>query len=639
MVELIERLIERGHAYAGNGDVYFDVLSLPDYGKLSGHKIDDVHQGEGVAKGKRDERDFTLWKGAKPGEPSWPTPWGRGRPGWHTECVAMCEAYLGPEFDIHAGGMDLVFPHHENEIAQAEAAGDAFARFWLHNGWVTMGGEKMSKSLGNVLAIPAVLQRVRPAELRYYLGSAHYRSMLEFSETALQDAAKAYAGIEDFLHRVRNRVGAVVPGEWTPKFAAALDDDLSVPIALAEVHAARAEGNRALDAGDHETALAHAMSIRAMMGILGADPLDERWESHDETSAALAAVDVLVQAEVQRREDARARRDWAEADAIRDRLKEAGIEVTDTADGPQWALLDGYTQVDGWELAAPGRGPQTRHQEGADGRVRRCAPPRARGPRRHAARAHAAQPPGRQTRGQGPAAAGRPARKTDDTEIVLGRNPVLECLRAGVPATALYVALGAEADERLTESVRLAADSGISILEVPRHDLDRIAANGLASGHRTAGAAVSLRAPRRPAGGRDERQRARADGGAGQHLRSTQSRRDRPVRCGVRWPRRGDPAAAVGVGHRGGLAHQRWCGRPGTGGPGDESQSDAEGLGRRGPAGGRARRGRRHHDRRSRRQRADGRGGRLRGQGTVATGAGELRRRGVDPDGRCRRSR
>jgi cysteinyl-tRNA synthetase len=240
--------------------------------------------------------------------------------------------------------MDLVFPHHENEIAQAEAAGDPFARFWLHNGWVTMGGEKMSKSLGNVLAIPAVLQRVRPPELRYYLGSAHYRSMLEFSENALQDAAKAYAGVEDFLHRVRNRVGAVVPGEWTPKFAAALDDDLAVPIALAEVHAARAEGNRALDAGDHETALAQAMSIRTMMGILGADPLDERWESKDETSAALAAVDVLVQAEVRRREDARARRDWAEADAIRDRLKEAGVEVTDTGDGPQWALLDGTTK-------------------------------------------------------------------------------------------------------------------------------------------------------------------------------------------------------------------------------------------------------------------------------------------------------
>jgi cysteinyl-tRNA synthetase len=341
MVELIERLIERGHAYASQGDVYFDVLSYAEYGALSGHRIDDVHQGEGAATGKRDQRDFTLWKGAKPGEPSWPTPWGRGRPGWHTECVAMCESYLGPQFDIHAGGMDLVFPHHENEIAQAEAAGDGFARFWLHNGWVTMGGEKMSKSLGNVLAIPAVLQRVRPAELRYYLGSAHYRSMLEFSETALADAAKAYTGIEDFLHRVRSRVGAVVPGEWTPKFAAALDDDLSVPIALAEVHAARAEGNRALEAGDHDTAMARAGSIRTMMGILGCDPLDGRWESRDETSAALAAVDVLVHAEIQRREEARERRDWAEADAIRERLKKAGVEVTDTADGPQWSLLDG----------------------------------------------------------------------------------------------------------------------------------------------------------------------------------------------------------------------------------------------------------------------------------------------------------
>lgn len=341
MVELIDRLIEKGHAYASGGDVYFDVLSLSDYGALSGHRIDDVHQGEGAATGKRDQRDFTLWKGVKPGEPSWPTPWGRGRPGWHTECVAMCEAYLGAEFDIHAGGMDLVFPHHENEIAQAVAAGDGFARYWLHNGWVTMGGEKMSKSLGNVLSIPAVLQRVRAAELRYYLGSAHYRSMLEFSENALQDAVKAYAGIEDFLHRVRNRVGAVAVGDCTPKFAAALNDDLAVPIALAEVHAARAEGNRALDAGDHEGAMAQATSIRSMMGILGCDPLDERWESRDETSAALAAVDELVQWALAGRAEARTNRDWAAADAIRDRLKAAGIEVTDTADGPQWALVDG----------------------------------------------------------------------------------------------------------------------------------------------------------------------------------------------------------------------------------------------------------------------------------------------------------
>jgi cysteinyl-tRNA synthetase len=237
--------------------------------------------------------------------------------------------------------MDLVFPHHENEIAQACAVGDGFAQYWMHNGWVTMGGEKMSKSLGNVLAIPAVLQRVRAAELRYYLGSAHYRSMLEFSETALHDAAKAYTGIEDFLHRVRSRVGTVVPGTWTPKFGAALDDDLAVPVALAEVHAARAEGNRALDAGDHEAAMAHAQSIRAMMGILGCDPLDERWESRDETLAALNAVDELVQWALAHRQEAREQRNYAQADEIRDRLKAAGIEVTDTADGQQWTLLDG----------------------------------------------------------------------------------------------------------------------------------------------------------------------------------------------------------------------------------------------------------------------------------------------------------
>ncbi|ORX02775.1 cysteine--tRNA ligase [Mycolicibacillus trivialis] len=344
MVELITRLIDTGHAYTdlreGGGDVYFDVLSFPDYGQLSGHKIDDVHQGEGVATGKRDQRDFTLWKSAKPGEPSWPTPWGRGRPGWHLECSAMARAYLGPEFDIHCGGMDLVFPHHENEIAQSRAAGDGFARYWLHNGWVTMGGEKMSKSLGNVLSMPAVLARVRPAELRYYLGSAHYRSMLEFSETALQDAVRAYCGVEDFLHRVRHRAGSVEVGEWTPRFAAALDDDLAVPIALAEVHHVRAEGNRALDAGDTAAARTHAGSIRAMMGILGCDPLDERWESRDETSAALAAVDVLARAELARREEARGDRDWALADEIRDRLKEAGIEVTDTGDGPAWSLSE-----------------------------------------------------------------------------------------------------------------------------------------------------------------------------------------------------------------------------------------------------------------------------------------------------------
>ena len=173
MVELIERLIQRGHAYPAGGDVYFSVRSFPAYGALSRQKVDDVAQGEGEGGAKRDQLDFTLWKAAKPGEPSWPTPWGRGRPGWHLECSAMATMYLGPEFDIHGGGLDLVFPHHENEQAQSHAAGDGFARYWLHNAWVTMGGEKMSKSLGNTLTIDALLQRVRGVELRYYLDGQH----------------------------------------------------------------------------------------------------------------------------------------------------------------------------------------------------------------------------------------------------------------------------------------------------------------------------------------------------------------------------------------------------------------------------------------------------------------------------------
>ncbi|GAA1479593.1 cysteine--tRNA ligase [Gordonia sinesedis] len=338
MVDYMERLIDRGHAYAADGNVYFDVRSLPGYGALSGHKLDDVHQGESAGEGKRDPLDFTLWKAAKPGEPSWPTPWGRGRPGWHLECAAMATSLLGPEFDIHCGGMDLIFPHHENEIAEAHGAGDEFARYWLHNGWVTMSGEKMSKSLGNVVSIPAMLGRVRAAELRYYLGSAHYRSMLEYSDGALTEAAAGYRRVESFLERVVARVGSVERGEVHPDFAAALDDDLAVPAALATVHNVVRQGNTALEAGDGDGALAAASSVRTMMGILGVDPLDEHWRSGGDGSAATSALDVLVGAELQRRADARSAKDWAAADAVRDRLSQAGIEVTDTPDGPQWAL-------------------------------------------------------------------------------------------------------------------------------------------------------------------------------------------------------------------------------------------------------------------------------------------------------------
>ncbi|GCE39254.1 Cysteinyl-tRNA synthetase [Rhodococcus wratislaviensis] len=342
MVEMMQRLIDNGHAYAAGGDVYFDVRSYPQYGSLSGHKLDDVHQGESAGECKRDPRDFTLWKAEKPGEPSWPTPWGRGRPGWHLECSAMAEFYLGAAFDIHCGGLDLVFPHHENEIAQAKCAGDDFAQYWLHNGWVTMGGEKMSKSLGNVLSVPNVLKKVRPQELRYYLGSAHYRSMLEYSDTALDEGAAAYRRIESFVTRTQERAGEVEVGRWTDAFARALDDDLAVPAALAEVHGRVREGNIALDGGDLEGARAIASQVRAMLGILGVDPLDEHWTQETaDASAATDALDVLVRAELERRQTARAEKNWAVADEVRDRLIRAGIEVTDTPNGPEWSLKAG----------------------------------------------------------------------------------------------------------------------------------------------------------------------------------------------------------------------------------------------------------------------------------------------------------
>ncbi|MFF0451913.1 cysteine--tRNA ligase [Nocardia africana] len=338
MVEMMQRLIDRGHAYASSGNVYFDVRSYPEYGALSGHKLEDVQQGESAGEGKRDPRDFTLWKAAKPGEPTWPSPWGRGRPGWHLECSAMAEFYLGPEFDIHCGGMDLVFPHHENEIAQSRAAGDGFAQYWLHNGWVTLGGEKMSKSLGNTLSVPNILTKVRPVELRFYLGSAHYASMLEYSEQALQDAAQTYQRLEAFVQRTVERVGEVAVGKWTDAFAEALDDNLAIPKALAEIHRVVHEGNRALEAGAGESAREAAGQVRAMLGILGVDPLDAHWAAPKDTSAAESALDILVRAELERRQRARSEKDWATADAVRDRLGAAGIEVVDTPGGSDWSL-------------------------------------------------------------------------------------------------------------------------------------------------------------------------------------------------------------------------------------------------------------------------------------------------------------
>ena len=340
MVELMERLLAAGHAYAAGGDVYFDVRSFPDYGALSGQRPDELVQGEPAVTGKRDSRDFTLWKAAKPGEPSWPTPWGRGRPGWHLECSAMATAYLGNEFDLHGGGLDLVFPHHENERAQSHAAGDGFARYWLHNGWVTLSGEKMSKSLGNTLSIPATLRRVRAVELRYYLVAAHYRSALEYSDGALHEAVAAYRRIESFVHRVRERCGEPAAGVWCADFVAALDDDLGTPAALASVHGTVREGNAALDSGDHTAAVGAAGSVRAMTDVLGLDPLAEQWRSAATSDGASRALGSLVEGLLAERTEARSRRDFPAADAVRDRLKGAGIAVEDTPDGPLWTVAD-----------------------------------------------------------------------------------------------------------------------------------------------------------------------------------------------------------------------------------------------------------------------------------------------------------
>ncbi len=344
MVDYMSRLIDAGFAYAADGSVYFDVAAWvaaegSDYGSLSGNRVEEMEQGETDVAGKRGAHDFALWKAAKPGEPSWPTPWGDGRPGWHLECSAMSTWYLGAEFDIHGGGLDLQFPHHENEQAQSHAAGDGFAQYWMHNHWVTMAGEKMSKSLGNVLSIDNMLETVRAVELRYYLGSAHYRSVLEYSPAALQEAAAGYRRIEDFVARAATGGASVARGSWTPAFAEAMNEDFSVPKALAEIHNTVRAGNKALADGDATLARTFAGSVRAMTAVLGIDPGE--WASSGASGASGAAetaLDVLVQAELERRAQARADKDWATADEVRDRLASVGIEVTDTADGATWEL-------------------------------------------------------------------------------------------------------------------------------------------------------------------------------------------------------------------------------------------------------------------------------------------------------------
>jgi cysteinyl-tRNA synthetase len=341
MIVLMRRLIDSGHGYAADGDVYFDVRSFPHYGELSGQRLDQMRAAEdSTGEGKRDPRDFAMWKAARPGQPSWETPWGPGRPGWHLECSAMATKYLGPTFDIHGGGLDLVFPHHENEIAQSRAAGDGFARYWMHNGLVSMAGEKMSKSLGNTLSLAEMLSSVRAVELRYYLAQAHYRSTIEYSAESLQEAAAGYRRIEGFVTRAVELAGSAVTepsvSDLLPAFRAALDDDLSTPQALAVVHQEVRTGNNAVAAGDVPAAARSATQVRAMLEVLGLDPLSPQWAGAG--GDLRGVLDALVQVALNQRQAARKRGDYAAADAIRDDLRAAGVLIEDTPQGPRWEL-------------------------------------------------------------------------------------------------------------------------------------------------------------------------------------------------------------------------------------------------------------------------------------------------------------
>jgi cysteinyl-tRNA synthetase len=339
MIELITELIGRGHAYPaedGSGDVYFDVRSWPLYGELTHQGIDDMEPAtDADPRGKRDPRDFALWKGWKkdsePETAAWPSPWGPGRPGWHIECSAMAGKYLGPAFDIHGGGVDLRFPHHENEQAQSRAAGRPFATYWMHNAWITTAGEKMSKSLGNSLTIPKVLEKYRGIELRYYLVAAHYRSHVEFSFEALEEAAVGFRRIESFLERA----GVVEAGELPQAFVDAMDDDLGTPAAVAVLFDVVREGNRAEDPAPQ------AAQVVAMLDVLGLNPADPAWGGAAGAAGddkLKAAVDALVAGLLAERGAAREAKDWARADAIRDQIKQAGIEVEDTPTGPKWTV-------------------------------------------------------------------------------------------------------------------------------------------------------------------------------------------------------------------------------------------------------------------------------------------------------------
>ena len=338
MIQLMEKLIANGSAYApGNGDVYLEVRKLKSYLTLSNQKLDDLQSADDAdLTYKKDPRDFALWKAAKPGDPSWPTPWGDGRPGWHLECSAMAHAYLGEAFDIHGGGLDLIFPHHENEIAQSESAGWAFSKIWMHNAWVTTSGEKMSKSLGNSLQVMEILKKVRGIELRWYLGSAHYRSMLEFSFEALEESSVNFRRIEGFLQRAKGLLKSDIQPSISAQFTTAMNNDLAVPQALADISELVRIGNTAITDNDLTTLAKSASEVRGALEILGCDPFDPIFA--DSSNSKSEILDGLISLALEQRSAARERKDFAASDAIRDSLTALGITIEDTPTGSRWTV-------------------------------------------------------------------------------------------------------------------------------------------------------------------------------------------------------------------------------------------------------------------------------------------------------------
>ncbi len=339
ILRMIRSLLEKGHAYvAENGDVYYDVHSFPEYGKLSGKSLDDLEAGARVepGEGKRDPLDFALWKAAKPGEPAWDSPWGKGRPGWHIECSAMSTSALGDTFDIHGGGADLTFPHHENEIAQSEGAtGHPFVRYWMHNGFVRVKEEKMAKSLGNFFTIREILERYRPEEVRYFILTSHYRSPLNYDEEHLLNARRAL----DRLYTALRGLPQAEPGgaeAFVEKFNAAMDDDFNTPEALAVLFELVREINKARGE-DPEKAARMGAELKRLGGILGIlQEAPERWLQGAPAASRQGLSDEEIESLIQQRIEARKSKNWAEADRIRDELKAQGVVLEDTPQGTNW---------------------------------------------------------------------------------------------------------------------------------------------------------------------------------------------------------------------------------------------------------------------------------------------------------------